>query len=406
MAISDKYNAPADLNRLRTLALGVGGIALIIWAVGAYFHTEQALRSWLLGFILWAGVGIGSLGLLLLQYLTGGAWGVVIRRLLEAGSRTLPVLMIMFVPLAIGVATHNIYEWTHLPPTDHAIEARGIYLLPWSWIARTAIYFVLWGVMVYLLNKWSADQDRTTTVEESRLVLERASRFSGPGLVIYALIVTFAVVDWMMTLDPHWFSTMWGLLFVIGWGLSTLCFVVVLLAFLVDKSPMNGVLGKRHFHDLGKLMLAMVMVWTYFNFSQFLIIWSGNIPEETGWYLIRMKGGWGYIGLALVLFHFAFPFLVLLQQDFKRRVKWLATLAGFILFMRVFDMFWMIGPSHWVTPGAHYGEAFHISWMDFVAPIAVGGIWLWWFFGEVMKRPMVPAKDPYFEGAVEHGRGH
>ena len=405
MANLDKYKASSEINRFRTLSLGIGGIALIVWAAGLYFNTEQALRSWLLGFIFWGGIGMGSLGVLMLQYLTGGAWGVVIRRVLEAGTRTFPVIVLMFIPLAIGVYTHSFYEWTRLPHTDHAIEARGIYLLPWFWIVRSVIYFVLLGIMVYLLNKWSAEQDRTETVEESRLVLEKASRFSGPVLVIYALIVTFMAVDWVMTLDPHWFSTIWGLLFVAGWALSCLCFVVAIIAYLSDKAPMNGVLGKRHFHDLGKLMLALVMVWAYFNFSQFLIIWSGNLPEETGWLLTRMKGGWGYIGVALIVFHFAFPFLVLLQQDFKRKAKWLATLAVFILIMRLVDMFYLIGPSTRVTGGMTPG-VFYVSWMDVVAPVAVGGIWLWWFFGELLKRPMVPAKDPYFEGAIEHGRGH
>jgi hypothetical protein len=406
MAILDKYQTPAEVNRLRTLALGVGGIALIVWIVGVFFNTEQALRSWLLGFIFWGGIGIGSIGVLMLQYMTGGAWGVVIRRIMEASSRTLPILVLLFVPLAIGVATHSIYEWTHLPHTDHAIEARGIYLLPWTWILRSALYFIIFGVMVYFLNGWSKKQDETDSVEASRRVLEKASRFSGPTMVIFALTVTFAVVDWMMTLDPHWFSTMWGLLFVAGWALSCFCFGVAMLAWLSNYSPMNRVLGKRHFHDLGKLMLALTMVWAYFNFSQFLIIWSGNIPEETGWYLTRMKGGWGYIGIALIVFHFAFPFLVLLQQDFKRRARWLATLAIFILLMRLVDMFYLIGPSYRVMPDGMAQGTFYISWLDFVAPIAVGGIWLWWFFGELLKRPLVPAKDPYFEEAVEHGRGH
>jgi hypothetical protein len=406
MANPEKYRTPAEISRFRTLSLGVGGIALIIWAAGAYFNTEQALRSWLLGYIFWAGIGIGSLGVLMLQYLTGGAWGVVIRRIVEAGSRTLPVIVLMFIPLAIGVYTHNIYEWTHLPPTDHAIAARGIYLLPWFWIVRAAIYFALFGIMVYLLNKWSAQQDKAGSVEESRLILERASRFSGPTMVIYALVVTFAAVDWVMTLDPHWFSTIWGLLFVAGWALSCFCFVVAVLAYLSDKSPMDGVVGKRHFHDLGKLMLALVMVWAYFNFSQFLIIWSGNLPEETGWLLTRMKGGWGYVGVALIAFHFAFPFLVLLQQDFKRKARWLSTLAIFILLMRLVDMFYLIGPSHRVAPGTIEQGGFYVSWMDLVAPVAIGGIWLWWFFGELLKRPIVPANDPYFEGAIKHGKGH
>lgn len=402
----DQYKAPADIAKWRALALGVGGIALLAWAVGAYMNTEQALRSWLLGYVFWSGIGIGALGLLMLQYLTGGAWGVVIRRTLEAATRTLPLIALMFIPLAIGVYTHSIYEWTHLPADDHFIKDRWIYLLPWSWIARSVIYFVLFLIMMRLLNGWSVKQDQTNTVEESRLVLEKASRFSGPTLVIFSLVVTFASVDWVMTLDPHWFSTIWGFLFIVGWALSCLCFTVAIMANLSGRAPMNGILGKRHFHDLGKLMLALVMVWAYFNFSQFLIIWSGNIPEETGWYITRMAGGWGFIGMVLIVFHFAFPFLILLQQDFKRRAKWLATLAVFILVMRIVDMFYLIAPNPRVDESIVESGVFYISWMDFVAPLAVGGIWLWWFFGELMKRPLVPAKDPYFEGAVEHGRGH
>jgi hypothetical protein len=268
------------------------------------------------------------------------------------------------------------------------------------------IYFTVLGFMVYMLNRWSMKQDATNDVEDSRLVLEKASRFSGPMLVIYCLTVTFAVVDWTLMLDAHWFSTIWGLLFVAGWALSTFCFCVTILASISGTSPMDGVLGKRHFHDLGKLMLALTMVWAYFNFSQFLIIWSGNLPEETTWYLTRMKGGWGYIGVGLIVFHFAFPFLVLLQQDFKRRARWLATLAMFILVMRIVDMFYIIGPSNRIVENGIAQGAFHISWMDFVAPIAIGGVWLWYFFGQLAKRAIVPAKDPYFEGAIEHGRGH
>lgn len=406
MANPDNYKAPAELGGLRTIALGIGGLALLGMAVGAYFNTEQALRSWLLGFIFWGGLCFGGLGVLMLQYLTGGAWGVVIRRVSEAATRTLPLIIIFFIPLAVGVYLGKVYEWTHLPPTEHIMEHRGAYMTAWFWILRSAIYFAILGLIIYLLNKWGADQDKAGTVEESRLILERASRFSGPIMVVYSLIITFAVVDWVMTLDPHWFSTIWGLLFVAGWGLSSFCFSVVVLAFLLDKAPMDAVLGKKHFHDIGKLMLALTMVWAYFNFSQFLIIWSGNLPEETTWYLTRMKGGWAYIGVALILFHFAFPYLLLLKRDLKRQAKLLASIALFILFMRLVDMFYQIGPTPRVYPGGLEQGAFYISWMDVVAPIAVGGIWLWWFFGELAKRPIVPARDPYFEEAIAHGRGH
>jgi hypothetical protein len=405
MADLGNFNAPPEINRLRTMALGIGGIALIVWAIGLYLQPEQALRSWLLGFIFWGGIGIGSIGVLILQYLTGGAWGVVIRRVVEAGSRTLPLIVVLWLPLAFGITW--LYEWTHLSPeVDQVIRDRGWFMTPQSWILRSVIYFALFGVIVYLLNKWGGLQDKTDNYEDAEKYLGKATAFCGPTMVIYALLVTFAVVDWVMMLDPHFFSTMWGLLFVAGWALSCFCFSVVLLAYLSDKAPMNRVLGFRHFHDLGKLMLALVMVWAYFNFSQFLIIWSGNIPEETGWYITRMTGAWGYIGVALVFLHFAFPYLLLLRQDLKRKAKMLASVAVFILIMRLVDMFYLIGPNPRIdTHGLEQG-AFVLSWLDFVAPIAVGGIWLWYFLGQLMKRPLVPVMDPFLENAIEHGKGH
>jgi hypothetical protein len=260
--------------------------------------------------------------------------------------------------------------------------------------------------MAYLLNKWSAAQDRTDNYEDAAAYLGAATRFSGPAMVFYALLVSFAAVDWVMMLDPHFFSTIWGLLFVAGWGLSCFCFGVVILAYLSDKAPLNRVLGRRHFHDLGKLMLAFVMVWAYFNFSQYLIIWSGNIPEETVWFLARTTHGWGYLAWVLVLFHFAAPFVVLLMQDLKRRAKTLALVAIFILFMRVVDMFWLIGPMPRIHTAGFEGGNFYVSWMDFIAPVAVGGIWLWYFFGQLKSRPLVPVMDPFFEKAIEHGHGH
>ena len=406
MAERDAFAAPAALAGYRSIALGIGAIALIAWFVGLYFDAEQALRSWLVGFVFWGGIGIGGIGILFLQYLTGGAWGVVIRRIAEAASRTLPVLALMFVPLAIGVSRGSIYVWTHMPPTDHVMEHRGWFMTSASWILRSVVYFILFGVMAYLLNKWSAAQDKSSSYAEAAQLLGKASGFSGPALVVYALIVTFAAVDWVMTLDPHYFSTIWGLLFVAGWALSFLCFGVVVLALLSDRAPMDRVLGRRHFHDLGKLMLALIMIWAYFNFSQYLIIWSGNIPEETRWFIARTSGGWGWLAWALVLFHFAAPFLVLLMQDLKRWPRRLAAVAIFILVMRVLDMFWLIAPTPRI---AHMGSeeiSFIASWMDIAGPIAFGGIWVWYFLGQLINRPLVPVMDPFFESSIEHGHGH
>jgi hypothetical protein len=404
--INREFRAPDDLARWQTIALGVGGIAtlavLIFALIGSPEQKEQVLRSWLLGIIFWGGIGIGSIGILLLQYLTGGAWGVVSRRVLEAGGRTIPIIFILFIPILLGVT--SLYEWSHMHD-DKVIQHRGWYLTPLWFILRAVLYFVLWWVMQYLLSKWSHQQDAAATYEGAAGFLHRASRFSGPTLAIFILVVSFASIDWVMTLDPHWYSTMWGFLFVAGWGLSCFCFVVVILAALSDKAPLNRVLGSRHFHDIGKLMLALTMVWAYFNFSQFLIIWSGNLPEETTWYLVRMKGTWGWIGVILILFHFAFPFLVLLSRDIKRNARNLAGLAIFILVLRLIDMFYLIGPNPRVFQNGEVGT-FHMSWLDIVAPIAVGGIWLWWFFRELQKYPLVPVNDPLLENAIAHGKGH
>lgn len=404
MEAKENFRAPEDLSRWQTIALGVGGILTLVMLVAALIGTpaqkEQALRSWLLGFIFWGGIGIGSLGVLLLQYLTGGAWGVVSRRVLEAGSRTLPIIAILFLPILLGVT--YLYEWTHLPPSDPTMLQRGIFQTPTWWMIRSVLYFIVWGSMVYFLNLWGRRQDETTNYTDAAKYLGDASKFSGPTMVFFVLIVTFAAVDWVMSLDAKWFSTIWGLLFVAGWGLSTFAFVVVILALLADKAPLNRVLGKRHFHDIGKLMLALVMVWAYFNFSQYLIIWSGNLPEETVWYITRSTGGWGWIGLILIFFHFAFPFLVLLSRDIKRNRKYLAMVAIFVLFLRLVDMFYLIAPNPRIYPIV----GFYLSWMDLVAPAAVGGIWLWWFFRELQKRPLVPVNDPFLENAIEHGKGH
>jgi len=404
MAERDIYRAPGELAGIRTMALGVGAVATLVWAVGLYLNPEQGLRSWLLAFMFWGGIGFGAIGLLILQYLTGGAWGVVIRRTLEAASRTLPLIAIFFLPLAIGIT--RLYEWTHLPANDHVIAHRGWYMTASGWIIRSVIYFALFGVMAYLLNKWSANQDESKDHEAAAGWLGKATAFSGPTMVFFALTVTFAVVDWVMTLEPHWFSTIFGLLYVIGWALTCLCFVVITLTFLHDKVPMNKVLGRRHFHDLGKLMLAMVMVWAYFNFSQYLIIYSGNIPEETVWFIKRSTGAWGWMAWALILFHFAVPFLILLQQDLKRKPRKLAAVAIFILFMRLVDIFFYIGPSPRIDAHGMAPEAFIISWMDIVAPIGMGGFWVAYFINQLTKRPLVPVMDPFLEKAIEHGHGH
>jgi hypothetical protein len=397
------YSAPPEIGRVQQVALIVGVIGLVLLVVGFFVNHEQFFRSYLFGYVFWIGIALGCLAILMLQHLTGGGWGLVIRRVLESGTRTIPLMLLLFVPLALGLT--SLYEWTHAaPPDDAVLKHKQAYLNIPFFLGRTAIYFAIWLGLAYFLNKWSREQDRTA----ERSFAKRMQKISGPGLVIFILTVTFASVDWVMSLDVHWFSTIFGLLFVAAWGVSCFSFVIAVLALLANRKPMADVVGPPHFHDLGKLLLALVMLWAYFDFSQYLIIWSGNIPEETRWFLYRTTGGWGVVAILVIIFHFGLPFLLLLSRDLKRNARHLALVAGVVLLMRLVDLFWLIAPR---PPGAgtpvNHGQ-FSVSWMDFAAPVGLGGIWLWFFIWQLGKRPLVPFNDPQLEGAIERGKhgGH
>jgi len=250
-------------------------------------------------------------------------------------------------------------------------------------------------VLALLLNWFSLQQDRTANPK----LRKRMQVLSGPGLVLFVVTTTFASIDWVMSLDPAWSSTIFGLIFVAAWTLSALAFTILAMSWLSQREPMNAVVRPPHFHDLGNLTLTLVMLWTYFAFSQYLIIWSGNLPEETVWYVARKHGGWGVIALSIAILQFAFPFLLLLSRATKKSPRKLAMLAVLILIMRVIDVIWLIEPT--------YNRAgLHLSWMDMVAPIAMGGLWLATFAWQLQKRSLVPINDPQLEAALEAHAEH
>ena len=389
--MSSAYTAPPFVRRWQQLGLIVGVLFLMILAAGAFLDRPQFFRSYLYGFTFWVGITVGSLALLMLQHLTGGGWGLVIRRVLEAATRTLPLMLLLFVPIVIG--THWIYPWTNpekMAKSPVLLEKSRGYLNLQFFIVRAAIYFAIWMVVAYFLNRWSLEQDRTAGGQFTK----RMQVLSGPGMVLFVFTVTFASIDWLMSLDPEWSSTIYGFIFVAAWSLSALAFVIAVMAALAKHEPMNHVVAQLHFHDLGKLLLALVMLWAYFAFSQFLIIWSGNLPEEISWYLPRTRGGWGSIALTVVILHFALPFLFLLSRSLKRDASKLVIVAALILVMRLIDLLWMIAPEF-------TGEHFHISWMDMVAPIAIGGLWLAAFAWQLSKRELIPINDPQYESVLE-----
>jgi hypothetical protein len=391
------YTAPPEIGRIaqRSLIIGVIGLALCLGGAAATSNLALFFRSYLVAYVFWIGIALGCLALLMVQYLSGGAWGLVIRRLLESASRTFPLLALLFVPLLIGMG--SLYEWTHLETITNEgvkklLKHKEPYLNVPFFIGRTVFYFAVWLWMAWRLNHWSRRQDEAPDPKLQRLLQDR----SGPGLLLYGLTVTFAAVDWVMSLNAEWYSTIFGLLLMAGQGLSALAFVIAMAVLLAKREPMSQVYQPRHFHDLGKLMLALNMLWAYFSFSQFLIIWSGNLPEEIPWYLERLKGGWGYLGLALVLFHFALPFALLLSRDLKRNGRKLAAVALVVIIMRGVDLIWMIAPEF-----AKHGEQHAADYLMYAAaPFGIGGIWLWWFIRQLRSRPLLPLNDPHLDEAI------
>lgn len=390
------YNAPPQLKRLQQRALPLGVLLFALLLVGLFVDRAQFFRSYLFAFSFWAGISVGALALLMLQHLTGGGWGLVIRRLLEAATATLPLLLLLFLPIIAGV--HWLYPWTHAEEIARhpaLVEKTRLYLNMPFFVARAAIYFAVWLVLAFFLNRWTKLQDQTGAREFTK----RMRVLSGPGMVLIVFTVTFASIDWFMSLDPEWSSTIYGFIFVASWALSALAFVIAALAMLVKYEPLKTIVAPLHFHDLGKLLLALVMLWTYFAFSQFLIIWSGNLPEEIRWYHPRINGAWGALALAVIVLHFAFPFLFLLSRSLKRNPHKLVLVAILILVMRLLDLFWMITPNF-------TGEHFHISWMDVVAPLAMGGLWLGVFGWQLNKRTLIPVNDPQFEVVLQQAQAH
>jgi hypothetical protein len=384
----------SDLRQWRRRLAIVGIIGLLATAAGLFLVSPtQFYRSYLWAYVFFVGLAVGCLAWLMLQYLTGGAWGVVMRRPAEAAARTIPLLFVMVIPIIVGIP--NLYQWSHARAVaaDAVLKNKHSYLNVPFFIIRTVVYLGAWSFCSWYLNRWSAIEDR----QDTGLPRRKMAAFSGPGIVFWGFAVTFMATDWVLSLDPHWFSTMFGLLFMAGQGLSGMAFLITVLVLLSYRRPMSGVLTPRHLHDLGKLLLATVMVWAYFSFSQFLIIWAGNLPDEIPWYLERLRGGWQYVALLLVVGHFALPFALLLSRDLKRNFKLLASVAVFVLFMRMVDLYWQVAPDF-------LKGSFGLSWVDITAPIGIGGVWLAYFLYQLEKRPLMPLHDPYLEEALEHGR--
>jgi len=379
----ESYRLAPDnpLERAATLSLTIGVAALFACAYFALIAPPRMLQSYLVAFLFWSGIPLGSLAILMLQHITGGAWGSVLRRTLESATRTFPLVAIFFLPIAIGA--FHIYEWARPDAVAHdaLLQHKQIYLNHPFFLVRAVIYFAAWMTLSYFLCRWSRRQDEGDL--EVQRHMENTSR---GGLLVFTLTMTFASVDWAMSLEPHWFSTIYGILFIGGQVLSALAFAILVAALLATQRAVGAVISPDRFHDLGKLLLAFVMLWAYFSFSQFLIIWSGNLPEETPWYLRRLHGGWQWAAVGLVLFHFALPFVLLLSRSLKRSRQWLMAVAAIVLGMRIVDLSWLILP-------AFEREGFMIQLSDVLAFAGVGGVWFFYFVRQLRQATVLPLHD-------------
>jgi len=388
------------IDRLQQRGVVAAVAGLVIGGIGVFLQPSQLMPSWLIGFTFCTGLSLGSLSLLMTQHMSGGQWGLVARRVFEAASRLLPYCALLFVPIALTLPTLYVWARPDAVRADEILLKKALYLNRPFFLARTAIYFTVWIGCSLLLNGWSAAQDRGE-VAVTEADTRRFRVVSGPGLVAYVILMSLAAIDWLMSLDAHWYSTIFGFIMVAGQALCALSFAVAILAIVVEREPMNGVLRAGHFHDLGKLMLAFVMLWAYFSFSQFLIIWAGNLPEEITFYLSRLQHGWQAVSLLIVVGHFVLPFCLLLSADLKRRPRLLARVAWFIVAIRLVDIIWLVAPNF--NQGG-----MPITLANIGIPVGLAGIWLFLFAGQLRKRALVPFNDPYFKEMLARGNhgGH
>lgn len=394
MTPSDTLQPRLQHLQRRALLVGLVGVGLCV--VGYFLQPGQFFRSYLMAYMFWLGVVLGCLALLMLHHLVGGLWGMVLRRVLEAATRLLPLMVVLFVPLLFGIS--ELYVWARPDAlASHGTEQfRHLYLQVPFFLGRAGVYFAVWLGLAFALNRWSRQQEQAQDPLVIHSRQRRLGLLSGGGLVLYGFTMTFAAVDWLMSLEPQWFSTAYGLVVMTGQLLTAMAFAILTTAWLARDEPYASVASSELLHDLGNLLLAFVMLWAYIAFSQFLIIWSGDLPEENRWYLHRAYGGWNWVAVVLAVVHFALPFVLLLSRQITRRAQPLAMVAAVLFGIHLVDAFWLVMPAFF--PGQ-----LHVHWLDIVAPIAVGGLWLAAFLWQLQRRSLLPWYEPRLQEVMPNG---
>ena len=411
-----ELGAPAFVDGWRMRALMVGGIFAVVAAVLALLdHSiDHVLRAWVLGLMLTFGWAVGGLALLMVQYCSGGKWGLLLRRPLEAMTRTLPLVFAYWVVVALSMK--KLYLWAAVSDAAaalksgiinesqaHAIEFKRPMLRPEMFWVVGVLCFAIWAYYAWRLNSLGLKRD-SDSPNNTPYWIKKLENISGPGIVVYSLTMTAAVIYWVMSMDPTWYSSVYGLLFLVGQGYSVLALAIMVSIGLSKAEPFKTVLRQTEQHDMGKFMFAFVMLNIYLAFGQFLIIWSGNLPEEIPWYLDRIRGHWGIIITLDFIFHWLIPFSLLLSRDIKRNKKRLVRVCQWMIFAKAFDLFWLIEPNF-----KDAARNLHFSWgiLEYVAvPAAMVSLWIAYFCTQLKTRALVQTNDPHVAEILEPEHAH
>ena len=378
-------------SKVQQLFLMGGFVGFTASFAGFFYDKSQFYFSYLTAFSFWLSIALGALFLIMLHHLTGSIWSVALRRLYENLAIVLPWFAVMFLVIVFGNQT--LFHWTHADrvATDPLLQSKSPYLNLPFFIVRGALYFLVWGILAHLFHRSSAKQDESLTDSP----LHNVRRTSAPGIILYAFTISFASFDWLMSLDAHWYSTIFGVYFFSGSTLAALAFTTFIIIILHRQGYLKGIITVEHFHDLGKLLFTFTVFWAYVAFSQYFLIWYANIPEETIWFQHRWVGNWKLLSYFLVIGHFVVPFFILMIRASKRSTLLLSLMTLWLLLMHWIDLYWIIQPS------LHH-EGFHLSWMDAVTFIAIGSMFLWLFLKKASQRALVPIRDPQLSSSVQH----
>ena len=387
--MNEKSYRLSDSKNVGKKFLVIGLACLFISAIGYFMNAEQFFHSYLTSFMFWLSISLGVFFLLMIHYLTGAVWSVVLRRLYENFTITLPYMFILFIPVILGI--HELYHWSHqdVVASDALLQKKAAFLNSGFFSIRSFLYFAIWTFFAVKLYKESLNQD----IQTEKTPLSKSRQICAVSILFFALTITFSSFDWIMSLDAHWYSTIFGVYIFSGCTMAALASITLLLVFLKRHPIFKNVITVEHFHDVGKLLFTFVVFWAYMAFSQYFLIWYANIPEETIWFKHRWVGSWKFASLLLVFGHFVVPFFILMIRGNKRKFTVMAVMSIWLLFMHWLDLYWLILPNlH------HHGV--HLSWMDLTSFVGIGGLFLWLFWIKLTAHSLLPVKDPFLEKSI------